>query len=136
MIEYIISFGIIKYLSIFKLQYIMKIWYKIWAMMYNHQQNKCHPKGVYLPISMLHSISAIANLLAHFGATVILEVANLLAHNSMSQICYCGQISLQTATVNCSFSDNLSHLGVSFNFLEMVHIPNKINLHKFLAIFY
>ena len=43
------------------------------------------PKGVYLPISKLHSI---------------LAVANLLAHNNKSQICYCGQISLQSAAVN------------------------------------
>ena len=48
------------------------------------------PKGVYLPIWKLHSI---------------LAVANLLAHNNKSQICYCGQISLQSAAVNCSFSD-------------------------------
>ena len=31
------------------------------------------------------------------------SVANLLAHNNISQICYCGQISLQSAAVNCSF---------------------------------
>ena len=43
-----------------------------------------------MPNSKLHSISA---------------VANLLAHNNKSQICYCGQISLQSAAVNCSFSD-------------------------------
>ena len=49
------------------------------------------PDGVYLPISKLHSI---------------LAVANLLAHNNKSQICYCGQISLQSAAVNCTFSDN------------------------------
>ena len=48
------------------------------------------PKDVYLPISKLHPI---------------LAVANLLAHNNKSQICYCGQISLQSAAVNCSFSD-------------------------------
>ena len=48
------------------------------------------PKGVHLPISKLHSI---------------LAVANLLAHNNISQFCYCGQISLQSAAVNCSFSD-------------------------------
>ena len=42
------------------------------------------PKGVYLPISKLHSI---------------LAVANLLAHNNKSQISYCGQISLQSAAV-------------------------------------
>ena len=53
------------------------------------------PKGVYLPISKLHSIIA---------------VVNLLAHNNKSQICYCGQISLQSAAVNCSFRDNLTHL--------------------------
>ena len=48
------------------------------------------PKGLYLSISKLHSI---------------LTVANLLAHNNISQICYCGQISLQKTIVNCSFSD-------------------------------
>ena len=53
--------------------------------------------GVYLPISKLHSI---------------LAVANLLAHNNKSQICYCGQILLQSVAVNCSFSDNLTTLGV------------------------
>ena len=43
---------------------------------------------------------------AHFEAIhSILAVANLLAHNNISQICYCGQISLQSAAVNCSFSD-------------------------------
>ena len=45
--------------------------------------------GVYLPISKLYSI---------------LAVANLLAHNNVSQICYCGQISLQSAAVNSRFS--------------------------------
>ena len=49
------------------------------------------PKGVYLPILKLHSI---------------LAVANLLAHNNISQICYCGQICLQSAAVNSSFPDN------------------------------
>ena len=48
-------------------------------------------KGVYLPISKLHSI---------------LAIANLLAHNNINQICYCGKISLQSAAVTCSFSDN------------------------------
>ena len=37
------------------------------------------PKGVYKSISKLHSI---------------LAVANFLAHNNISQICYCGQISI------------------------------------------
>ena len=48
------------------------------------------PKCGYLPISKLHSI---------------LAVANLLAHNNKSQICYCGQISLHSAAADCSFSD-------------------------------
>ena len=42
------------------------------------------PKGVCLSISKLHSI---------------LAVANLLVHNNKTQICYCGQISLQSAAV-------------------------------------
>ena len=67
-------------------------------MPYNNkcQQNKCYPKGVYLPISKLDSI---------------LAVANLLAHNNISQICYWGEISLQSAAVNCSYSDNLTRYG-------------------------
>ena len=63
------------------------------------------PKGTFLPISKLHSI---------------LAVANLLAHNNKSQIGYCGQISLQSAAVNCRFSDNLTLLGVTFILLAMV----------------
>ena len=46
------------------------------------------PKGVYLPISKLRSI---------------LAVANLLAHNNKSQIFYYSHISLQSAADNCSF---------------------------------
>ena len=60
------------------------------------------PKGVYLPISKLHSI---------------LAVANLLGHNNKSQICYCGQISLQSAAVNCSSS---ATMGVTFILLAML----------------
>ena len=48
------------------------------------------------------------------------RIANLLAHNNISQICYCGQISLQSATVN-SFSDNLTPLVVTFILLAIVH---------------
>ena len=48
-----------------------------------------------LPISKVHSI---------------LAVANLLAHNNISQICLCGRILLQSAAVDCSFSDNLTPL--------------------------
>ena len=56
-------------------------------------------KGVYLPVSKLRSI---------------LAVANSLAQNNIRQICYCCQISLQSAAVNCSFSENLTPLGVPF----------------------
>ena len=56
------------------------------------------PKGVYLPISKLHSI---------------LAVANLLALNNKSRICYCGQILLQSAAVNCCLSDTI---GGNINF--------------------
>ena len=71
-------------------------YYKVLCRMYHRQQNKCYPKVVYLPISKLHSI---------------LVIVNLLAHNNKSQFCYCGQISLQSAAANCSFSDNLTPLG-------------------------
>ena len=49
------------------------------------------PENVYLPISKMHSI---------------LARVNLLAHNNISQICNCGQILLQSASVKCSFYDN------------------------------
>ena len=58
-------------------------------------------KVIHLPISKLHSI---------------LAVANLLAHNNKSQICYCGQISLQIAAVF------LTPLGVTFILLAMLHL--------------
>ena len=69
--------------------------------MYHQLNSKINgtPKGVYLPISKLHSI---------------LAVANLLAHNNKCQICYCSQISLQSAAVNCSFF--LTPLGVTIYF--------------------
>ena len=75
----------------------------------NHrQQNKCYPHScLYLPISKLR---------------LILAVAKLLAHNKISQICYCCQISSQSAAVNCSFCDNLTPLGVTFILLAMVHV--------------
>ena len=41
----------------------------------------------------------------------ILTEPNLLAHNNMSQICNCSQISLQCGAVNCSFSDNVIPFG-------------------------
>ena len=73
--------------------------------MYHRQQNKCYPQS-YLP--------------SHLETTLDFSVANLLAHNNISQICYWGQISLQSAVVNCRFSDNLTPLGVAFILLVMV----------------
>ena len=64
---------------------------------YHLQQNICYPLRCLLPPFRSHSI---------------LSTANLLAHNNINQICYCGQISLQSAAVNCSFSDKLTPLGV------------------------
>ena len=72
------------------------------------------PKGAYLPISKLHSI---------------LAVANLLAHNSISQICYCGQISLQNAAVTWSFSGKFR--VVTFILQAMVPESNKNTRHSF-----
>ena len=69
------------------------------------------PKVFTFQISKLHSI---------------LAIANLLAHNNISQICYCGQFSLQSAAVNCSFSDNLTFFGVTFILLAMV--PYRANM--------
>ena len=71
-------------------------------------------KDVYLPISKLHSI---------------LAVANLLSHKNISQICYCGQIPLHSAAVNCSFSDNLTLLRVTFILLAMVHSAKYDSIH-------
>ena len=78
----------------------------------SRQQNKCYPpppKCVYLPISKLHSI---------------LAVANLLAHNNI--ICYCGQITLQSAAVKCIFCDIF---GVTFILLEMTHSAALISIY-------
>ena len=52
-------------------------------------------KGVHKPISKL---------------CLILAVTNLLAHNNINQICYCGQISLQSAAVlwqSCTFGGTI-----------------------------
>ena len=62
-----------------------------------YRQQKSAPKGFYLPILKLHSV---------------LAVANLIALNNISQICNCCQISSQSIAVNCSFPDNLMPLGV------------------------
>ena len=52
------------------------------------------PIGVYLPVSKLHSILAVANLISH--------------------ICLSSQISLQITAVNCSSSDKLTPLRATF----------------------
>ena len=44
----------------------------------------------------------------------ILAAANLLAHNNKSQICHCGQISLQSAAVKCTFSDTFGGIIIYF----------------------
>ena len=61
------------------------------------------PKGVYLPISKLHSI---------------LAVTNLLAHNNISQICYCGQFHYRVL----QFFWQADTFGVKYILLAMVHI--------------
>ena len=58
------------------------------------------PKGIYFSISKLHST---------------LAIANLLTHNNIRQICYCDQMPLQSAAVNCGFSFNVT-FGVTFIF--------------------
>ena len=65
-------------------------------------------------ISKLHSILAV-----------------VIAHNNKSQICYCGQISLQSAAVNCSFSDNMTPLwGITY-FAADGTFANVSMAHKF-----
>ena len=71
--------------------------------MHHLQQNKWYPQKC---------------LLAHFEATLDLNRTN--SHNNISQICYSGQISLQSAVVSCIFSDNLTTLGVLIVLLSMV----------------
>ena len=67
------------------------------------------PQRCLLAISKLHSI---------------LALANLLAHNNISQICYCGQILLQSVAVNCSFTDNLTPLGKHLFSLTLIDLSN------------
>ena len=90
--------------------------------MYHRQQNKCYLKGVYLPISKLHSISA---------------VANLLAHNNKSKICYCCQISLQSTAVICIFfitdiyGGNIYFAGDGTYEGTTQKMPNQFDFHEF-----
>ena len=58
----------------------------------------------------------------------ILAVANLLAHNNIRQISYCG--------LNNRYSDNLTPLGVTYILLAMVHLlPVKKLDPEFPAVF-
>ena len=61
-------------------------------------------------------------LLACFEAALnfTLVVANFFAHNNISQICYCGQISLQSAAVKFSvkFSNNAQCINLKM-FLKL-----------------
>ena len=85
--------------------------------------NVIYPQGVYLPISNLLSIFALANL---------------LAHNNINQICCCGQISSHSAAVNFSFSDNLTTLEVTFILLvieRLYIIIYVLSLLKFSFVF-
>ena len=66
------------------------LFYRLFTNWYITSKINGTPKGVHLLVSKLHTI---------------LVVANLLVHNNISQICYCGEISLQSDAVNCSFSD-------------------------------
>ena len=66
--------------------------------MYHYQKNKW-----YLPISKLHSI---------------LAVANLLAHDNISQICYCSQIHYKDQQLTAVL---LTTMGVLFILLAMEH---------------
>ena len=78
---------------------------------HQRQQNKCYPQRC---------------LLDHFEVTLdFTRIANLLAHNNISQICYCGQFSLQRAAVDCSSIVNLTHLRVTFILLVMVHVSRR-----------
>ena len=53
------------------------------------------------------------------------SLANLLAHNNTSKICYWGQISLQSVAINTVY---LTPLGVTFILLAMVCLKNKVGI--------
>ena len=85
--------------------------------MYHRQQKKCYLIAkvlINLPISKLHSI---------------LAVANLLAHNNISQICYCGQISLQSAAVILT----IWLFGVTFIFLLVMVLIQEFHVLRLQA---
>ena len=54
------------------------------TIMYHHQQNKLYSKAVYLPITKLHSILAIAYLFAHNN---IIKLNLLLRSNFSTECC-------------------------------------------------
>ena len=82
--------------------------------MYHPQQNKYYPQRF---------------LLAHFVAIYTpytVAIYSLLVHIDISQICFCGQISLQSATVNYRFSGNLTPLVETFILLTMAPFSSMI----------
>ena len=52
------------------ISFLIHLMNKLENSQYHQQQNKWYPKGVYLPISKLHFISDVANLLAHNNITI------------------------------------------------------------------
>ena len=82
-------------------------------IIYHHQQNKWYyPRCLLAHFEAIHSFSA---------------VANLLAHNNISQICHCGQISLQSAAVIWILFYNLTSFGGKIYLAGDVTINHKIN---------
>ena len=75
--------------------------------MCHRQQNKCYPKGTYLSISKLHSI---------------LAVANLLAHNKKIKFVTAVKFHYRVLQLTAVFSDYLTPLGVPFILLAMVPV--------------
>ena len=59
------------YMYIYIIYIGIQMHFKLYECKYHQQQNKWYPsKGVYLPISKLHSILAVANLLGHNNITI------------------------------------------------------------------
>ena len=49
-------------------------------------------------------------LYPHYRATLDFSRSEFISRNNISQICYCSQILLQSAAVNCTFSVDLKPL--------------------------
>ena len=65
----------------------------------------------------------------YFEAAIEFSRSEFTCPYNISQICYCGKISLQSAAVNCGFSDNLIPLGVTFTLHKFVSF-NTIHVHS------